>query len=84
MMLINSYTPRKTIPLPKHKIGIKDQAHAFYFFARGVFKAIKKQKYNLFIATSSRLMTAFMDELITKRVRAKLYLDIHFRYLANF
>ena len=66
----------KRISLPKHNSGMKNQAYAFYFFARGVFKAIKKQKYDLVLATSSRLMTAFLGALIAKRAGAKLYLDI--------
>jgi len=66
----------KRIPLPKHNSGMKDQAHAFYYFARGVFKAVKNQKYDLVVATSSRLMTAFLGAITSKRVSAKLYLDI--------
>ncbi|NWL09252.1 glycosyltransferase family 4 protein [Pseudomonas hunanensis] len=66
----------RRIGLPCHKSGIIDQALAFMAYARAVYATVKGERYDLVIATSSRLMTASLGALIAKRVRARLYLDI--------
>lgn len=62
--------------LPTHKSGMADQAKAFMAFAHAVRKTTKGKKWDLVIATSSRLMTAALGTLVAKRTGAKLYLDI--------
>ena len=64
------------IPLLKHKSGMLDQALAFIFFSLGVRKLISKKKWDIVIATSSRLMTASLGAWVAKKTNAKLYLDI--------
>jgi len=66
----------KKISLPKHKNDMLSQSYGFLFFAWNTFRITRKQNYDLVVATSSRLMTAFLGALIAKRVNAKLYLDI--------
>jgi glycosyltransferase involved in cell wall biosynthesis len=64
------------IKLPSHKSGLIDQAFAFCFFAYKAFFLSRKLKPQLVIATSSRLMTAFLGFLISKFNSVPLYLDI--------
>ena len=64
------------IKLPVHKNGIFDQARAFcvYFFSS--LKLVRKKKYDIVFATSSRLFTAFLGTIAAMIKRAGLYLDI--------
>lgn len=62
--------------LPPHQSGMKDQARAFFSYARSVLKHSSDQKWDLVLATSSRLMTASLGAWIAKRSGAELYLDI--------
>ena len=64
------------IALPKHESGMLDQAKAFCIFAKEALKISKLKKYDLIVATSSRLMTASLAAYIAKRTRTPLYLDI--------
>lgn len=66
----------RRIDLPSHQSGIIDQAIAFAAYAKAVLPSLKNQKYDLVVATSSRLMTASLGALVAKRVQASLYLDI--------
>jgi len=66
----------KRIYIPKHKNGMLKQAYGYFFFAWKAISISRKQKYDIVVSTSSRLMTAFLGALIAKRVGAKLYLDI--------
>lgn len=64
------------IPLPPHKSGMKDQARSFkeyYFKTLGI---IKNKKYDLVIASSSRLFTAFLGYRIASGIKVPLYIDI--------
>lgn len=62
--------------LPGHQSGMRDQAHAFIKYFFNVLKATKAQKYDVVVATSSRIFTATLGAFIAKRNNAKLYLDI--------
>lgn len=65
------------INLGSHKSGFIDQSKMFLKFAYEVWSLIKKrEKYDVIYATSSRLMTAFLGSLISKRQKNKLYLDL--------
>jgi len=64
------------INLPKHKNGIIDQSISFIFYAFGVRKLIAKKKWDIVIATSSRLATASLGAWIAKKTGSKLFLDI--------
>jgi hypothetical protein len=70
--LINIYR----IPLPTHQSGLTDQAKSFtkYFFR--ALAITRGKQYDLVIATSSRLFTAFLGSISSYRFRAPLYLDI--------
>jgi glycosyltransferase involved in cell wall biosynthesis len=64
------------ITIPKHKNGIFDQVKAFIFFSLNTQKLIFKKKWDIIIATSSRLMTASLAVYIAKQIKSKIYLDI--------
>lgn len=64
------------ITLPKHQNGFIDQAKAFrHFFFKARIIA-KNKHYNLVLATSSRLFTAFLGATIAKQQNCPLFLDI--------
>ena len=64
------------IALSKHKNGMLDQAKAFILFSFMVRRLTLKKKWDIVIATSSRLMTASLATYIAKRTSSKIYLDI--------
>ncbi len=64
------------VSLPSHKSGMFDQAKAFVSFSFKVLKITNAKKWDIVFVTSSRLMTASLGALISKRTRSKLYLDI--------
>ncbi len=66
----------RRIALPTHKSGVVDQSRAFVSYARGVLKLTKNQSYDLVYASSSRLMTAFLGAMLSRRQNVPLYLDI--------
>lgn len=66
----------RRLALPSHQSGMTDQAKAFVFFARQALAETRGQRWDLVVATSSRLMTAVLGERIASRSCAQLYLDI--------
>ena len=64
------------IKIPTHKSGLFDQAISFCVFFYNVIKLVRKEKYDIVLASSSRLFTAFLGRLIAKKNNAYLYLDI--------
>jgi len=66
----------RRIALGRHKSGMIDQSLAFARFARGANAATVTQRYDLVVASSSRLMTAVLGAWIARQTKAKLYLDI--------
>jgi glycosyltransferase involved in cell wall biosynthesis len=64
------------IPLSSHKSGLFDQVRAFLNYFIKAILISRKHKYNLVIATSSRLFTAFLGAIIARQQKAPLYLDI--------
>lgn len=64
------------IQLPEHDSGLIDQGKAFFYFTLGALKVVRKEKYDLVFATSSRLMTAALGAFVARIKDTKLYLDI--------
>ena len=56
------------INLPKHKNGMIDQSIAFIYYSFAVRKLISKKKWDIVIATSSRLMTASLGAWVAKKL----------------
>ncbi|MCC5870739.1 MAG: glycosyltransferase family 4 protein [Gammaproteobacteria bacterium] len=64
------------IALPAHQSGMRDQAKAFSVYARRVNVLTRARRWDLVVATSSRLMTAALGASVARRSRSYLYLDI--------
>jgi glycosyltransferase involved in cell wall biosynthesis len=64
------------IPLVKHRSGMLDQSRAFIKFAVGALSEVRGRRYDIVVATSSRLMTGFLGAVISRRTKARFYLDI--------
>ena len=62
--------------LPAHKSGMVDQALSFSSFAAQVSAWSVGRRWDLVVATSSRLMTAVLGASLSARIGAPLYLDI--------
>lgn len=59
-----------------HQSGMWDQSLAFLDYARGTLRQTRAQKWDIVVATSSRLMTAALGAHIAGRAGAPLYLDV--------
>lgn len=66
----------RRIPLSAHRSGMLDQSRAFLDYARGVQRHTEAGRWDIVVATSSRLMTAALGAQVAKRLGAALYLDI--------
>ncbi len=64
------------INVPTHNSGILDQIKSFYVYYKEAKKITKHIKYDLVIATSSRLFTGFLGARISRIKQIPLYLDI--------
>ena len=64
------------IAIPKHKSGMKDQILSFKEYFSATKKLIKSRQYDLVVASSSRLFTAYLGYSIAKAQKIPLYLDI--------
>ncbi len=53
-----------------------DQSIAYARFAGGVWREVATRRYDLVLATTSRLMTGFLGAVIARRMGVPLYLDI--------
>jgi len=71
------------IPLPEHKSGFSDQINSFRVYYREAQRIISKRSYDLVIASSSRLFTAFLGARISRNKDAKLYLDMRDLFREN-
>ena len=73
----------RRIQLPAHKSGFVDQAKSFAAFTYQADRLAREDRYDLVIATSSRLMMAVLGAWIAYRQRAALYLDIRDLFVKN-
>lgn len=64
------------VPMPKTSAGLSGQVRCFGQFARKSRHLIPGDRYDVVVATSSRLMTACLGAWLAPRMKAKLYLDI--------
>ena len=71
----DNYTIHR-IAIPKHQSGMKDQVQSYKRYYRETKKIVKNKKYDLVVASSSRLFTAYLGYSIAKKIKAPLYLDI--------
>lgn len=78
----DNYTVRRVV-IPKHQSGMKDQVNSFKTYYRQVQKAVKNEKYDLVVASSSRLFTAYLGFRIARSRKIPLYLDVRDLFYDN-
>lgn len=71
------------LPVGHHRSGLMDQSLVFSQFARRVLREVRGKRYDVVVATSSRLFTGFLGRLIARRTGASLYLDVRDLFLDN-
>lgn len=71
----DNFTIRR-FPVPRHQSGMIDQMFSFKAYFTQVLKYTKGKHYDLVVASSSRLFTAFLGSIVAKKLKAPLYLDI--------
>ncbi|MFD2573466.1 glycosyltransferase family 4 protein [Spirosoma soli] len=64
------------IAVPAHTSGLIDQIRSFAAYYRIAHRLTKGKAYNLVVASSSRLFTAFVGARLARRTTAPLFLDI--------
>lgn len=66
------------IELPEHKSGFLDQIWSFRSYYSNVWKFLKDtdKDYDIVVASSSRLFTAFLGARVANKIKKPLYLDI--------
>jgi len=64
------------IAIPKHRSGMRDQIISFKKYFIEARKIIRRKKYDLVVASSSRLFTGYLGYTIAKKRQIPLYLDI--------
>lgn len=73
----------RRIHLPQMREDLIGQAISFWRCARKVSRLVSSEKYDLVVATSSRLMTAVLGVWVAYRLKARLYLDIRDIFVEN-
>lgn len=69
--------------IPKHRSGFFDQINSFRVFYNRALRQVKNKNYDLVIASSSRLFTAFLGARVSIKTMAPLYLDIRDLFREN-
>jgi hypothetical protein len=64
------------INTPDHKNGFIDQINSFKTYFLRTKKIVRKNKYDLVFASSSRLFTAYLGYVLAHKINKPLYLDI--------
>ncbi|MEC3880171.1 glycosyltransferase family 4 protein [Parapedobacter sp. 10938] len=64
------------ITIPKHQSGMQDQIKSFKRYFSETKRLIRGKKYDLVVASSSRLFTAYLGYTVAKKQRIPLYLDV--------
>lgn len=64
------------VKMPKHTNGMIDQIRSYSVYFRKAISLTKGKKYDLVYASSSRLFTAVLGSLLSRKKHCPLYLDI--------
>ena len=64
------------IAVPSHASGLMDQIRSFWSYYQTARQLTRKRSYDLVVASSSRLFTAFLGAQVARRQNATLFLDI--------
>lgn len=64
------------VPVPPHASGFIDQIRSFIAYYWAAYRLTKGHEYDLVVASSSRLFTAFLGARLTRKRSVSLFLDI--------
>ncbi|HLL96715.1 MAG TPA: glycosyltransferase, partial [Spirosoma sp.] len=64
------------IAVPTHASGLSDQIRSFITYYRAAHRLVKNEQYDVVVASSSRLFTAFLGARLARKHRTRLFLDI--------
>ena len=64
------------VAVPPHASGLRDQIRSFITYYRAAHQLTKNQDYDLVVASSSRLFTAFLGARLARKQHTRLFLDI--------
>ncbi|MCX6218393.1 glycosyltransferase family 4 protein [Spirosoma sp.] len=64
------------VQTPAHNSGQLGQIRSFMVYYRAVHRHTRRKKYDLIVASSSRLFTAFLAARVARKHRLPLFLDI--------
>ncbi|WP_338875071.1 glycosyltransferase family 4 protein [Spirosoma sp. SC4-14] len=64
------------VAVPAHASGLTDQIRSFWSYYRAARQLTKTESYDLVVASSSRLFTAFVGAQLARRQKRPLFLDI--------
>lgn len=71
------------LPVGFHRSGLLDQSLVFSGFAARALRAVRGKRYDVVVATTSRLFTGFLGGMIAKRTGAAFYLDVRDLFVDN-
>ncbi|MDB5240040.1 MAG: glycosyltransferase WbuB [Spirosoma sp.] len=64
------------IAVPAHASGLTDQIRSFITYYRAAHRLVKDASYDVVVASSSRLFTAFLGARLARKNGTRLFLDI--------
>lgn len=64
------------VAVPTHANGLGDQIRSFITYYQAAHRLTKNGQYDLVVASSSRLFTAFLGARLGRKSHAKLFLDV--------
>lgn len=64
------------VAVPTHASGLIDQIWSFITYYRAAHRLTQNGRYDLVVASSSRLFTAFLGARLARKHRARLFLDV--------
>lgn len=71
------------LPVGFHRSGLMDQSLVFSGFAARALRAVHGKRYDVVVATTSRLFTGFLGAQIARRTGAAFYLDVRDLFVEN-
>lgn len=70
-------------PIPKHASGFRDQIFSFLAFYRAALRKARGLAYDAVYASSSRLFTAYLGSVLSRRRKVPLFLDMRDLFREN-
>jgi len=71
------------LPIRRHNNGLADRALAFPAFAARALREARRKRYDVVVATTSRLLTGYLGSVIARRMAVPYYLDVRDLFVHN-